>query len=353
YNLNKNFRELNYYVKLSELLNQRSDYQELDSIPGAFLLTANGIKTLCIGQDPQDPQDPQGWVRIKEYIKSNPITNVMILPGVTSIGSWVFYGCTCLTTINIPSSVTSIGDWAFCGCTSLTTINIPSSVTSIGANAFYGCTLLETINIPSSVTSIGDWAFCDCTSLTTINIPSSVTSIGDWAFAGCTSLTTINIPSSVRSIGARAFCGCTSLTTINIPSSVTSIGARAFYFCTSLTTIFATAEQREMLLAAGVNAENIMVQTPETPSGLSMLPSSSSSSSNTLPIIQSRFEKAHNLSGVQGMLGDGLQESKGCAAENPGVGTLSGEDPSDNHATAILSMPVTAPSGVNVKCCVL
>jgi hypothetical protein len=99
-----------------------------------------------------------------------------------------------------------------------------------------------------------------------------------------------------------------------------------------------------MLLAAGVNAENIMVQTPETPSGLSMLPSSSSSSSNTLPIIQSRFEKAHKLSGVQGMLGDGLQESKGCAAENSGFGTLSGEDPSDNHATAILSMPVTAPS---------
>jgi hypothetical protein len=44
------------------------------------------------------------------------------------------------------------------------------------------------------------------------------------------------------------------------------------------------------------------------------------------------------------LLGDGLQEPKRPAADNSGLGTLLGEDPSDNHATAILSMPVTAPS---------
>jgi len=58
---------------------------------------------------------------------------------VTSIGNYVFHGCTGLTSITIPSSVTSIGNKAFCNCSGLTSITIPSSVTSIGSSAFSGC----------------------------------------------------------------------------------------------------------------------------------------------------------------------------------------------------------------------
>jgi hypothetical protein len=49
-------------------------------------------------------------------------TEVVIESGVTSIGSYAFYGCTNLTQIEIPDSVTSIGENAFYGCTALTTI---------------------------------------------------------------------------------------------------------------------------------------------------------------------------------------------------------------------------------------
>ena len=136
-------------VKLSELLKNSTNYQKVDSIPGAFLLTGNEINTLCIGQDPLD------WAQINSYTKSNEIPDVMILPGMTSIGRLAFYGCISLTTINIPSSVKSIGEGAFWDCSSLTTINIPSSVTNIEMRAFADCSSLTTINIPSSVTSIG------------------------------------------------------------------------------------------------------------------------------------------------------------------------------------------------------
>ncbi|MBR2952191.1 MAG: leucine-rich repeat domain-containing protein, partial [Clostridia bacterium] len=47
----------------------------------------------------------------------------VIITGGTSIGSYAFYNCSGLTSIEIPASVTSIGDKAFYGCSSLTSIH--------------------------------------------------------------------------------------------------------------------------------------------------------------------------------------------------------------------------------------
>ena len=156
------------------------------------------------------------------------LTSVTIPDSVTSIGGNAFYGCSSLTSVYInsieawlncefanldsnpccngasiylnnelltdlviPDSVTSIGKYMFCGCSSLTSVTIPDSVTSIGGNAFYGCSSLTSVTIPDSVTSIGEWAFCGCSSLTSVTIPDSVTSIGKYAFYGCSSLTSV------------------------------------------------------------------------------------------------------------------------------------------------------------------
>ncbi len=156
---------------------------------------------------------------------------------VTSIGSYAFYYCTGLTSIEIPNSVTSIGEQAFCYCTGLTSIEIGNSVTSIGDDAFYECRGLTSIKIPNSVTSIGEQAFCNCRGLTSIEIPNSVTSIGESAFFHCTGLTSVTIGNSVTSIGDYAFYRCTELKSIEIPNSVTSIGDDAFYECRGLTSI--------------------------------------------------------------------------------------------------------------------
>ena len=64
---------------------------------------------------------------------------------MTSIGNYVFSGCSSLTSIEIPNGVTSIGAAAFENCLNLTSIEIPNGVTSIGGWAFYGCSDLKSL----------------------------------------------------------------------------------------------------------------------------------------------------------------------------------------------------------------
>ena len=164
------------------------------------------------------------------------IKNVVIEDGITSIGSFAFYGCS-LTNIRIPGSVTSIGNCAIEDCMSLTSVTIPGSVSSIGEYAFRDCRNLTDATILDGVTSIENRAFWGCSSLTSVTIPNSVTNIGESAFWNCNKLTSVTIPDGVTSIEDLVFSSCYSLTSITIPNSVTSIGNRAFHSCTKLTSI--------------------------------------------------------------------------------------------------------------------
>ena len=210
--------------------------------------------------------------KLIRYPEGKADASYAIPNSVTSIGSYVFSGCTSLTSIKIPSSVIEIYNNPFRDCASLTAVNvdsknaeyssvdgvlfskdksellaypagkgtsysIPSAVTSIGNQAFDSCSSLTSITIPDSVTSIVGSAFEDCSSLTSITIPDSVTNIGSSTFYNCSSLTSITIPDSVTSIGGCAFGYCSSLTSITIPDSVTSIGGSAFRSCDSLTSV--------------------------------------------------------------------------------------------------------------------
>ena len=70
--------------------------------------------------------------------------------------------------VEIGSAVTSIGEYVFSGCSGLTSVTISESVTSIGYYAFQGCSGLTSVTIPSSVTSIGERAFNFCNNLTSV-----------------------------------------------------------------------------------------------------------------------------------------------------------------------------------------
>ena len=134
----------------------------------------------------------------------------------TSTSPFKDYG---IKTVTIEYGITSIGDYVFRGCSGLTELTLPNGVMSIGGNAFEGCS-----------------------GLTELTLPNSVTSIADDAFHGCRGMTELTLPNSVTSIGGNAFEGCSGLTELILPNSVTSIGESAFYLCSGLSKITSLAE---------------------------------------------------------------------------------------------------------------
>jgi hypothetical protein len=147
-------------------------------------------------------------------------------PLLTSIGDYVFYSCSGLTTVDFPL-VTSIGDYAFASCNALETVNLPVA-THIGEGAFSSGTTvsnnLREVSLPAA-TFIGRSAFADCTALETVNLPEA-TSIDTYVFSYCTALQELNIP-AVESIGTYTFSqmGTQSLT-ITMGATAPTLGAR-------------------------------------------------------------------------------------------------------------------------------
>ncbi len=190
---------------------------------------------------------------------------------VTSIGSYAFYDCSGLTSLNIPSGVTILSYFAFAGCSGLTNVTIPEGVILIEDGAFHGCSGLKSLTIPTSVTHIdGGWTFYGCDGLTSVTILSNAKIAG--CFRNCRGLTSLSvtfdnpfyssedgvlfnkdktelimypggkqgaytIPSSVTSIESSAFSGCSGLTSLTIPSNVTNIGDGAFASSTEYVSI--------------------------------------------------------------------------------------------------------------------
>ena len=261
----------------------------LDTGTGALTVTGSG---------PMGTYSSEGsplW-NYRSYVKS-----VTIADTVTSVGGYVFYGCTNLTTVDLGSGITKIGGSAFQGCKALTSIVIPDSVTSIGGNAFSNCAVLTEIVIPDSVTTIGEVAFSWCEKLATVTMSSSVTKIGNSAFGGCSNLnrviisdsdawlnisfdeidsnplyyahalyvgdellTDLVIPGTVTEINQYAFNGCTSITSVYIPQSVTSIGQYAFYNMDSLKAVRYAGSQADWLkIQIGSYNESLTKLTPE------------------------------------------------------------------------------------------
>ena len=221
------------------------------------------------------------------YLNGSLVTDLVIPDGVTSIGSYTFYGCDSLESVTIPDSVTSIGEEAFSDCdnleitintddkylysedgttillcdSSVTSVTIPENVASINSGAFACCRNVETIEtgdtlmslsglpitsalkfitIGNGVTSINENRFKNCSNLESVSIGNSVMSISNYAFYGCSNLTSVTIPDSVTSIGEYAFRDCSSLESVTIGNSVMSIGSSAFENCNNLTSVHIT-----------------------------------------------------------------------------------------------------------------
>ncbi len=185
----------------------------------------------------------------------NPIKDLTLCQGITSIGWSAFASCYQLQEVHIPDSVTSIGTGAFGDDISLLSVTLPEGLTTLEESMFYGCDSLKEVVLPQSLTTIGRQAFRE-TPLTHIVIPDSVTRVEAGAFMSCEQLAVVTFGKGLQWIGANAFAysgitkavlpegmeymddqvfyGCSSLEEVVLPQTLTRIGNRTFYSCTSL-----------------------------------------------------------------------------------------------------------------------
>lgn len=155
---------------------------------------------------------------------------------LTSIGSYAFYGCSALKSINLPSALTRIGYNAFQGCTSLLNIALPISLTTIETNAFNGCTSLEIADLSlPNLTLIEKNAFygvkikriSNLGKLTVFNAEIYNTQ----TFGDRNTLTEIVLPETITSFDKDSIRDYPNLTSIGsgVFPNVTSISFNSFY----------------------------------------------------------------------------------------------------------------------------
>jgi hypothetical protein len=205
------------------------------------------------------------------------LTNVVIYPSVTNLGSCAFAGCPALTTVffpgyppflAMPALVPNADNTTFAGDNKVTVYAPPGVLPGTGGwgATFAGlptafeyatngvsftyqitngpatiihCSLgnVYALNIPSAIGGLpvtvlkgqGSAGLFDSpfNGLVSVTIPKSVTDI-EWAFVYCWNLGPVTIPNSVTNLGYGAFyhSGCGNLM---IPSSVISVGDYAFW----------------------------------------------------------------------------------------------------------------------------
>ena len=149
------------------------------------------------------------------------MSSIFIDPSVKTIGNNAFQNCINLQNVDL-SHVENFGSYIFSGCTSLTStsVTLPTGITAIPAGMFSGCTSITSFPFPDNI-RIEDSAF-ERTGLSSIS--ASCSSIGSNAFANCPNLTSVNITFSYISISSNAFANCANLTSVKLMGEGVSSG---------------------------------------------------------------------------------------------------------------------------------
>lgn len=212
--------------------------------------------------------DNQPWADYSGGIKS-----VTFSEGITSIGSYAFERCPCISQLNLPKSLDRIGEGAFTYCIGLHMVTLNSHLTDIGTDAFFACSGLRKIYaasldqwlnipgdsdlflhtrgilyiggkevvdlvIPGTVASVRSYAFANCMLLKSVTLNSGVVTLCEGAFSGCPILVDVTIPATLQELGDYVFSDCTGLSRLRLPDGLRTLGGAAFSRCTSLSGIY-------------------------------------------------------------------------------------------------------------------
>lgn len=175
---------------------------------------------------------------------------------INTIMQSAFQG-TAIETISIPGNVKTIGSYAFFECKNLYSVDLKDGIEKIENQAF-AMTAIKSIEIPDSVLSIDKAVFYSCSNLESVVLPKTLNNISNQLFQFSSSLKRILIPNTVTSIGEYAFQK-TGLSAVFIPESVTQIGNAAFTRIEEVSgsfTMYFSQEQQLKLLSNVPGAEN-------------------------------------------------------------------------------------------------
>ena len=150
-------------------------------------------------------------------------TNLVIPNTVDGIPAWIGADIPNVVSLYIPSSVKYIGEYAFSNHKSLKNVVIEPGVQTIGNNVFMGCDITS-IDLPDTLVSMGESVFWFCGKLKEAKIPGSLTKVPDKTFEECTSLRNVTLGEGIEELGSEVFQDCSNISKLIIPGTVKKIG---------------------------------------------------------------------------------------------------------------------------------
>ncbi|EAY10146.1 Leucine Rich Repeat family protein [Trichomonas vaginalis G3] len=139
-------------------------------------------------------------------------------PKLTSIGSYSFYNCTNLKSIDLSkcTELIILGQYAFAKCNAVTTIILPEELRTISSYSISELSITS-INIPSTVTKIEIFGICYIGSLHTITF-SKGSQLKELVFNAflVTKFTSFEVPENITKISGVAFSGVGTMTSIRV-----------------------------------------------------------------------------------------------------------------------------------------
>lgn len=185
------------------------------------LLVISGIGKMRAYSDPNDAP----W-----YGSRYRISEIVLQPGIESVGKYAFTYLPYVESIIIPDGVTCLSDRMVYECANLSYVRIPKTVETMADVFLYTPKLKTAGGIGSGCNIEFGWddripegAFEECDFLTEVIIPDNITSVGGCAFYGCSNLEHVSIPKNTLDFEYSVFDECDLLVSAGPANSGSNI----------------------------------------------------------------------------------------------------------------------------------